>query len=86
MMTACIKYLNFGGRHKEGECKACDKEHYNNELGLELAKKFGDNYTYGKIITVLKEKFISKQEVKKVLDTYNMKIHHPILYKEFRLE
>ena len=25
-MTACIKYLNTGKRHKPGECKACDIE------------------------------------------------------------
>lgn len=30
---------------------------------FELAKKFGDNYTYGQIVNVLKEKFILKKRV-----------------------
>ena len=27
-MTACSQYLNGGGRHKKGECRACDIEYY----------------------------------------------------------
>ncbi len=30
---------------------------------MELAKKFGDNYTYGKIVEVLRDKFIDKKKV-----------------------
>ncbi len=33
---------------------------------LELAKKFGDEYTYGKIIGTLKDKFIDKQKLKRL--------------------
>ncbi len=39
----------------------------NEEELFELAKKFGDNYTYGKIVKVLKEKFIDKEKVKEVI-------------------
>ncbi len=35
---------------------------------LELAKKFGDNYTYGKIVEVLKDRFLDKAKVKEVID------------------
>ncbi len=35
---------------------------------FELAKKFGDEFTYGKIIETLKEKFLDKAEVKKVVE------------------
>ena len=33
---------------------------------FELAKKFGDNYTYGKIVKVLKEKFIDKEKLSQI--------------------
>ena len=34
---------------------------------FELAKKFGDEYTYGKIVEVLKDKFIDKQKVNHII-------------------
>lgn len=37
---------------------------------LELAKKFGDNYTYGKIVEILKDKFMDKQGVKKTIEEH----------------
>lgn len=38
-MTACIQYLNTGERHKKGECKACDKEYYNEKVMYRWNKK-----------------------------------------------
>ncbi len=35
---------------------------------FELAKKFGDNYTYGQIVKTLKQEFISKKRVIDVIE------------------
>ena len=38
------------------------------------------------MINTLGKEYITKTKIKDLFDKYNMKIHHPILYKELELE